>query len=264
MTKEFAWFLGFLSAKGLIEKHQSKLYGIQSQITFSVKLTDTEVLQLIKQIVASNCVIQSQQVYSSSMSRLVITDRPDLVDQYYEINRMIPEIKKNQRHLIRGLFDANGSIHFRKDREKLRISFVHGSLAYLEWVAKQFELELAIPIKDAHWNEKHHAHELIFEGKTACLIAWYLYHGTIDSCVKKSALLYYRQFVVKQKAKDDLQELMFAIGLKKVENMLSMQVSADESLAWCKIIKHIWNEKTVPVPVTKGKTKYFELYFPDR
>lgn len=259
-----AWFLGFLSGKGLIEKHQSKLYGVQSQMSFSVRHSDMQVLECIKQIIASNCKIVEQTVYSVALAKLVITDRPDLVDAHHEVHMSLPDFIKNERHLIRGLFDANATLYYRKDREKLRIQFVHRSYAYMVWVLDQFELELGLSKKEPKWNEKYHAYELIWEGKTASLIAWHLYHGNISSCVKHSALQYYRQHIIKQQATDDLQELMYAIGLKKQDQMMSMQVSADESLIWCKIIKHIWNEKAVPVPVTKGKTKYFELYFPDR
>lgn len=264
MTKEFAWFLGFLLTDGCINKPAYRSKGDETHIEFCIHIKDEEILHKIKNILGTRAAVKTYPNYASPQAKLCIYDRKDVVYDYHNIKTVIPEsIKGYERHFIRGLIDGDGCLYKRKNRNEFIIDFIDEYQNIVEWVNSAIASILHINKKKIVYRDYDHIYTLRYSSKEARLIAWWLYHGDIQHCCLQRKYDYYKHYVLDDKKFDDSDaELLYAIQGAKMLNMIVPNVMASKTLYWCHILQNVLSVKCNPICTNKGKTKYYYLYLP--
>lgn len=267
MTPELAWVLGFIASDGHIARPTYRKKGNEDHIGFCIHHKDAEVLHKVKAILGCNGNVRLYPNYKSPSAVLAIHSRRDIIEEYgHIIKKEVPlNITGYERHYMRGLFDGDGCLHYRVNRRTMRINIISQAEAIVNWVATTLHEKLGIPLKKARWKHQDNLFIAEWEGKIARLIAWYMYHGNIKTHVLERKYQYYRRYVLKDitdKVYNHTDELLKAVCVEWRGSNLSMRTIAPASLKWCHIIQGLLLYNSVPVPVNKGKTKYYELYLP--
>ena len=265
MNKELAWVLGFLLSDGCIQRPSYRKKGDERHIDFTLHIKDAEVLEKIKKILNTNAVVHKYADYASPQAKIRIYDRMDLVEKYGDIKQKVPEdIEGYERHFMRGLVDGDGCLHYRKNRKSFRINIINEVCEIVEWFSSTLSKLIGIPLKEPRYKESDHLWIVEWEGKVARYIAWYLYHGDIEHCVLKRKHDYYKEHVLgNQQPNSYLDELLKALDLQIINKRISMKTRWGTTLDWCKMLQYVIHEPCTPVPVNKGKRKYYELYLPN-
>ena len=262
MNKEFAWFLGTLLSDGSITRPSYDNDFIQ----YCIHINDKAVLEKIKTIVDTRARILEYPNYKSPQAKLCIYDKDWIIKKYNTIKSEIPDdiTSDNYRHFIRGIVDGDGCLNYRHNRNTFRINIINEVLDIVEWCSEVISDTLGISYKTPKFKPQDNIYIIEWEGRTAQLVAWWLYHGDIDSCVLDRKLLYYRRYVLDGLDIDGEEEMLYAIGATKDGNRIYPNVNASITLKWCHIIQGLLYNKylTLPVHHSKGKTKYYFLYVP--
>jgi len=258
-TAEFDWFLGFLQTDGSIVRPSYRGKGDESHISFCIHHNDNECLHKIKRILNTSGKVRLYPNYKSPQSQLNIYDRRDIIMNYSYIKQRIPDTKS--RHFVRGMVDGDGCINYRENRKTLRINVVGEYDNILQSTSDIITSQLKLPSKSPRKGPKIYIIE--WEGKIARLIAWWIYHGNVESCCLARKRKYYIE-KLKIDNSSPINEFISAVGLsvhtKNNGIVLDMNVNYSKSLEWCHIVQNILGG--TPVPLNKGKSKYYGLYFP--
>ena len=269
MDKNFSWFLGMLTTDGSIIRPSYRNKGDESHLSFCMKHNDNEVLYKIKNILGTCASVKLYPNYVSPQCQINIYDRKDIVEKYLDIKNVVPP-DIIPRHYIRGLVDGDGCLNYRFDRRSFRINIVNQSYNILKYASDKISSILFLDNKLPKWKKQDNLYIIEWEGKVARLISWWLYHGDIQQCVLRRKLNYYIDFVLC--GKENLgcpDEVLMAIGdrgqylINKRSNgiLISMNTDSVNSLIWAKRMSKIIKRST-PIPVNKGKIKYYSLYIP--
>jgi|SRR5579875_3476216 len=264
MNKEFAWVLGMLLSDGSIINPSYRKKGDERHLNWTLHIKDKEVLEKIKTILNTKANIAEYPEYKSPQAKLRIYDRMDIVEKYADIKSKIPEdIIGYERHIMRGMVDGDGCLHYRKNRGSFRINFINEVYEIVEWFSKTLSKFIGIPLKEPKYKPQDHLWIVEWEGKVAKYIAWFLYHGDIEHCVLKRKYDYYKKYVLNKKNSDSyLEELLNSLDLKIKDKKISMNTHWGTTLDWCKMLQFVL-KPCIPIPVNKGKKKYYELYLPN-
>jgi hypothetical protein len=260
MKNKISWFLGLLTTDGSIVRPSPRGKGDETHITFCMHHDDSEVLHKVKNILKTSGNVRLYPNYKSPQCQLNIYDRKSIFNTYYDIKKKVPKYI-NLRHFVRGLVDGDGCLNYRGNRDSFRINIVNESFDILENISNQitefFGLEKKIP-------RKTKIYIIEWEGKIARLIAWWLYHGNIEDAVLQRKLLYYRDKLNVVNS-SDIDEFLSAVKITPIIHneglILNMNLGSRDSLRWCHLTQKILNGGT-PIPMNKGKMKYYSLYFP--
>lgn len=264
MTKEFAWFLGFLLTDGCINKPAYRNKGDETHIEFCIHIKDEEALHKIKNIVQTRANIRTYPNYQSPQAKLCIYDRKDIITKYENIKTVIPsDITGYERHFIRGLIDGDGCLYKRKNRNEFVVNFIDEYYDIVEWVNTTISLLLGVNKKLITRKECDHVYTMTYSSKEARLVAWWLYHGDIDHCCLSRKLDYYKEHVLNYNIfnnQDD--ELIYAIQGSITNDSIIPNAMASKTLYWCHILQSLLSIKCNPICTNKGKTKYYYLHIP--
>ena len=267
MNKEFAWFLGYLLSDGSIVRPKYRSKGDETHLSFTCKFDDTEVLHKVKNILQTKAVVHNYPSYKSPHSKLRVYDRKDIVERYPDIKTHIPDdISGFERHFIRGLFDGDGCLYHRVSRDSFVMNFVDENQNITQWVADIIAKALLLPKKDARYRPKDHLWEIAWEGNTARLIAWWLYHGDINHCVLDRKLKKYQECVLNCliSENENINILRAAKAFIDENNEIAFKVPSLQTLDWAKRLQNVLSFNTIPVFHNKGRRKYYHLYVPDK
>lgn len=123
-----------------------------------------------------------------------------------------------------------------------------------------------LPVKKARYNEKDHIYVVAWEGNTARLIAWWLYHGDIRHCSLDRKLDKYQQCVLDclSSENENINILRASKAFIDENDEIAFLVPSLQTLDWAKRLQHILSFNTVPVFHNKGRRKYYHLYIPDK
>lgn len=270
MDREFAWMLGFLLSDGSITRPTYRKKGNENHLQWQIKATDDNVLLKIKDILGTKAEIRYYEPYEtmtgSSFCKLRVYDRKDIIRDYDDIKTKVPDIPTIlTRHFMRGLVDGDGTIHVRKNRNNSpRFRMINQVYEIIEWFSQTLSDLLEIPYKEPRWRHQDNLWEIEWEGRVAKLIAWFLYHGDIENCCLDRKKEYYLERFVKGRDLNPLQEFIQCMEFSIKFDKISPQVPSKASLEWVKRTKKVLDlSNATPVPVNKGKTKYFELHLPE-
>jgi len=267
LNQEFAWFLGYLSSDGCICKPKYRHKGDETHLSFICKIDDTEVLHKVKNILQTKAVVHSYPAYKSPHSKLRVYDRKDIIRDYSDIKTVVPkDITDFERHFIRGLFDGDGCLYYRASRNSFVMNFINEFQNIAQWVSDTISNALLLPRKNAKYRNKDHVWEIAWEGNTARLIAWWLYHGTIEGCVLDRKLKKYRECVLNcfVSENENINILRSAKAFIDENDEIAFKVPGQQTLDWAKRLQNLLSFNTVPVFHNKGKRKYYHLYIPDK
>lgn len=265
----FSWFLGFLAFDGSFVYPTYRKKGNESCISFCIHYNDRFVLHKIKSILNTQAKVRNYPEYESPQSQLVIYDRDDIMLRYRNIKTEIPD-DIIPRHYIRGLIDGDGCLNYRKKRQTFRINLVNGNFLFPDYVSKVVSSLFMTPYKVPRFKSSDNTFKIEWEGKIARLVAWWLYQGDIKDCVLDRKLKLYQQYVLHDKPTDsNADELFIALShngqyflnRKNKGIVIHMHTTHQDSLLWAKRIRKII-PCSVPIPITKGKTKYYVSYIP--
>lgn len=265
MTKDFAWFLGWLHSDGYIPKEGSKQYN-KGIMQFICKYSDTEVLHKIKNILGTKANVNEYPNYKSPQSKLDIYDCKEISHKYQNIKNNIPvnDIKGFERHFIRGVVDGDGCIHYREARNSIILNIVNPDKDSLQWIADTICNSLLIPRKEVKRIERDHLWVIKWEGNIAKLIVWWLYHGNINSCCLLRKYNKYKEVVLHNKEfKNYDEELLCAVNAQIEDSEIGFNVPSLNSLDWAKRLQNLLSYKTQPVYHSPGRRKYYKLYIPN-
>lgn len=260
MNKEFAWFLGMLVSDGSIVRPTNRGKGDEKRITFCIKNTDKPVLYKIKAILNTGANVREYPNYKSPQAQINIYDRKDIMNDYDDIKTVVPDIDGYERHFIRGICDGDGCLNYRVNRNSFRINFINEHYEIVKWISNTLSDNLLIEYKEPKFKECDNLYIIEWEGKIARLIAWYLYHGSIDNCCLDRKKDYYKKYVLDDNDVSGNDEIVKALNLDILNDTMCMNVNASKTLNWCHIVKNIINLNVTPVPQNKGKTKYYALH----
>lgn len=265
MTKDFAWFLGWLHSDGYIPKEGSKQYN-KGIMQFICKHSDTEVLHKIKNILRTKANVHEYPNYKSPQSKLDIYDCKEISHKYQNIKNNIPvnDIKGFERHFIRGVVDGDGCIHYREARNSIILNIVNPDKDSLQWIANTICNSLLIPYKEVKRIERDHLWVIKWEGNIAKLIVWWLYHGDInDCCLLRKYNKYKESILHNEEFKNYDEELLYAVNAQIENNQIGFNVPSLNSLNWAKRLQNLLSYKTQPVYHNPGKRKYYKLHIPN-
>lgn len=153
-------------------------------------------------------------------------------------------------------------IYYRESRDDLIIQLRNKSDKDLTLLSKFISDILNIKFIVPKWNNKYNTNIVKYSGKTAKLVAWYIFKNTCNK--------YYKQYVLfNQKPESTVEELFIALGNKgkyfinRKNNgiVIHMMTDSKNSLIWSKRLSNII-ENSTPIPINKGKIKYYALYIP--
>lgn len=265
MNKQIAWILGMLLSDDNIVRPTYRKNGNEPHLSFICKHSDTEVLYKIKNILKTSANVRSYPEYKSPYSIITIYDKDDLINKYNPIKTQIPnDIKGFERHFIRGLFDRNGTLSKRKNRNSFRIGFINEFEHITEWVSKTICNMLNLPKKNVRYIIQNNVYEILWEGNIAKLIAFWLYSGDISDCsLKRKYDKYHADVLNNQYFKEIDKELLYAVNAYIDDNNeIAFNIPGLQTLEWCKRVQKLLSFNTVPVFHNKGKRKYYHLYIP--
>lgn len=258
--EKFSWFLGFLTTDGSYIRPTYRGKGNEDHISFCLHCDDNEVLYKFKKLLHTKSNIHVYPDYKSPQCQINIYDKKGIMVAYPNIKKEIP-YRISNRHFIRGLVDGDGCLNYRGTRDSFRINIVNESYKILQQISKiitnVFGLKEKLP-------RKTKIYIIEWEGKIAKLIAWWLYHGDIEQIVLKRKKEYYLN-KLKVDTSNNINEFLTATNIsfhqKNNGIVLDMNVPNNMSLNWCQIVQKVLVGGT-PIPLNKGKTKYYGLYFP--
>lgn len=268
MNQEKAWLLGYLLSDGSIVRPTYRGKGDETHLTFICKYDDRKILEKVKNILQTNARIKDYPDYKSPQSKIDIYDQKDFIKKYNNIKTEIPEedIFGYERHFIRGLFDGDGCIYYRENRDTLIMNFINEYENITQWVIDTISEKLNIPSKKCRYVEKDHIWVVAWEGNIARLIAYWLYSGNIKSCCLDRKRNKYLEVVLNNNHfdnKDD--ELLYAVKAYIDENNeIAFRVPKQQTLPWAQRLQSLLSYNTVPVFHNKGKRKYYHLYIPQK
>ena len=265
MNKQTAWVLGMLLSGSNIVKTIYRRKSNETHLSFIYEYPDTEVLFKIKKILKTSANIRSYSNHKSPLSVITIYDRNDIINEYASIKTKIPKnIKGFEKHFIRGLFDGNGILSKRKNRNLFRIGFINEFKHITEWVSKTICNALKLPLKNVRYVSQSHVYEILWEGNIAKLIAFWLYSGDIKDCsLNRKRNKYYNDVLDNKYFKELDQELLCVVNAYiNNDNEIAFNVPGLQTLEWCKRVQNLLSFNTVPVFHNKGKRKYYHLYIP--
>lgn len=261
MNKEEAWVLGYLLSDGCLNPSSRNPY-----LSFICQYNDREIMYKVKNILQTSAQVREYPHYKSPQARLAVYDRKDIVIDYNNIKEQIPvaNICGYERHFIRGLIDGDGTLSYRESRKSFRLGFVDQVQSITQWVADTICNELMLPLKHARWSQQNNLWELMWEGNVARLIAWWLYHGTVQHCSLQRKLDKYRTVVLNnQSFTDRNDELLQSVNAYYDNNgEIAFITPGNQTLAWCQRLQRLLTFNTAPVFHNKGKRKYYHLYIP--
>lgn len=204
--------------------------------------------------------------YKSPQARFETSRRKDIAIKYADIKTTIPEedIVGYERHFIRGLIDGDGTLSIRKNRYgSLRLGFIDEYQNIVEWTSKTICETLGLPEKVPRYVPQSHVWEILWEGTIARLIAWWLYHGDIDTCcLSRKRNKYLKQVLDGKTFSTTDEEILYVAKAEKVENKINFKLPFCSTLDWCHRIQKLLSFNTVPVFNNPGKRKYYNLYIP--
>lgn len=267
VNKEFAWFLGYLLSDGCINKPKYRGKGDEIHLSFICKIDDKEVLYKVKEILQTKAVVHEYPNYKSPHAKLRSYDCKDIIKKYADIKTTIPpDIVGFERHFIRGLFDGDGCLYYRASRDSFVMNFVDEVKEITQWVANTITTNLLLPQKQAKYRVKDHLWEIAWEGNTARLIAWWLYHGDISHCSLKRKLEKYQQCVLNclPSKNENINILRASKAFIDENDEIAFLVPSLQTLDWAKRLQHVLSFNTIPVFHNKGRRKYYHLYVPDK
>ena len=261
MTPEFAWFLGYLFSDGSVKDSSGD--GI---FNFLCKYDDRELMYKVKEILQSKNTVHEHPEYNRPRAQLRVSDKKELWQQYQNIKTVIPvqDIKGYERHFIRGAWDGDGTLSIRKRYETFRMSFTDDIPGTAQWIADHLTNTLDLNHKEARWSPQNNTYEIQWEGITARLIAWYLYHGNINHCSLSRKLQRYKDFILhNQVFTEPWQEMLYSVkGYIDFSGEIAFSLPGLQTLEWCQRLQKLLPFNTVPVFHNKGKRKYYHLYIP--
>lgn len=264
MTKDFAWFLGWLFTDGHIPQKGSSLYK-SGLLSFNCQHSDTEVLHKIKNILNSSANVCEYPDYKSPQSQLRIYNK-NLSSKYENIKHCIPidEIKNFERHFIRGVVDGDGCIHYRESRNSIILNITNADSESLQWITNTITNKLLLPCKNIKPVIHDNTNVVKWEGNVAKLIVWWLYHGDIDSCCLLRKYNKYKEVILhNKKFKNYDEELLYAVNAQIEDNEIGFNVPSLNSLDWAKRLQNLLSYKTQPIYHNPGRRKYYKLYIPN-
>lgn len=265
MTKDFAWFLGWLFTDGYIPKEGSKAYN-KGIMQFICKYSDTEVLYKIKNILETKTNVHEYPNYKSPQSKLDIYDCKEISYKYQDIKNNIPvdDIKDFERHFIRGVVDGDGCIHYRKARDSIILNITNADSKSLQWITDTITNKLLLPAKKIKPVIRDNTNVVKWEGNIAKLIVWWLYHGNIENCCLLRKYNKYKEAILHNKEFENYnEELLYAVNAQIEKNEIGFNVPSLNSLDWAKRLQSLLSYKTQPVFHNPGKRKYYKLYIPN-
>lgn len=267
MNKEFAWFLGYLLSDGCILRPSYRNKGDETHLSFICKYDDREVLSKVKNILSTRSVVRKYPDYKSPQAQLIVYDRKDIINQYSDIKKKIPEeaIKGYERHFIRGCFDGDGTLSYRKSRGTFRIGFIDQEREITQWITSYIVNSLGLPDKICRWVPQNNVWEALWEGNMANLICWWLYHGDIgDCCLSRKRQKYIDYVLEGNKFEDRDLEILYTSRMKLDDrNEIMPSIGSRGTLEWCKRVANLLNVNATPVYHNKGTHKYYRLHVKD-
>ena len=270
MNKETAWLLGYLLSDGCINKPSYRSKGDETHLSFICKFDDREVLHKVKEIFQTRANVREYPNYKSPQAQLNIYDKKDFLKKYRDIKTIIPEqdIKGYERHFIRGLVDGDGYLYSRvrkgKTQKSFSIMFIDEYEHITKWVSDTIIETLNFPNKNLRNIVKDNIWEVRWEGTIARLIAWWLYHGDIESCSLKRKRDKYIHDVLDDKCFNSIDdEILYVSNARIEDNHILLRDTAIKTLEWCHRLQKLLSYKTVPLFHNKGRRKYYTLYLPE-
>ena len=268
MNKEMAWVLGYLLSDGSIVKPKYRNKGNEEHLNFICKHDDREVLYKIKEILKTKANVREYPDYKSPQATLCAYDQKNLITTYADIKKRVPveKIAGYERHFIRGCFDGDGTLSWRKNRNTFRIGFIDQEENITQWISDTICHELMLPHKKARWVPQNNVFEILWEGNIAKLIAFWLYHGNVEHCSLQRKWNKYHHTILNDIQFDSTDsELMKATGaFIDADGEIAFNVPNNQTLDWCKRVQKQLSFNTVPVFHNKGRRKYYHLYIPNR
>ena len=258
--------LGYLLSDGNITYMQYRGKGDETHMQFICKYDDREVMYKLKNVLHTSANVHEYPNYKSPQAKLCPYDRIDIINEYSNIKKQIPEdkIKGYERHFIRGLIDGDGTLSCRKDRNTFRLGFVNQVENITQWVTKTICEKLNLPSKNPRWSKQNNLWEVLWEGNIARLIAWWLYHGNVQHCSLQRKLDKYKSVILQNQSYNNYDdELIKAVNAFYDENNeIAFVTPGNQTLDWCKRLQKLLTFNAVPVFHNKGKRKYYHLYIP--
>ena len=268
MNKEMAWLLGYLLSDGSIVRPKYRKKGDETHLCFICKHDDREVLNKVKTILKTKADVHEYPDYKSPHAKIRVYDRKDIVQRYGDIKIRVPEddIAGNTRHFIRGLFDGDGTLSYRKSRNTFRIGFIDEYQNITQWVADTICKELFLPEKKARHVPQSNVWECLWEGNIARVIAYWLYSGDVFNCVLPRKKKKYEHCVLNDRIYENADaELLVAAKATIDDNgEITFNLPHCQTLNWCKRLQKLLSFNTAPVFHNKGQKKYYHLHIPDK
>lgn len=267
ITNELSWLLGFLASDGHFIKNKT---GFSESFTWCLHYKDFEVFDKFDIILKQKGIRYDYSKKEKSPSCVIKYKNKELVDNFNIIKYDIPNNLLN-RHFLRGLVDEDGCINIRHrdNRETVRINIINMRKEIVDKFNQHISDTLKIPLKKVNYSKPNNVYCCEWEGKSAQLICWYLYHGNIDNMVlKRKHDIYKKEILKNQIPKNDINELFLALTRNNIFSYqdnngikLSVNVTGCQTLKWCKIIQNLIPIARI-VPTGKGNLSYFEIYIP--
>lgn len=267
MNKEFAWFLGYLLSDGSITRPTYRAKGDETHLQFVCKYDDRELMYKIKSILNSKAKVHNYPEYKSPQSKIRIYDKKEIINKFSDIKSRVPAdvIKGYERHFIRGCFDGDGTLSYRKSRKSFRIGFIDEKEEITKWVADTITNTLKLPKKNPRWIKQSNVWETLWEGNIARLIAYWIYHGDINNCCLSRKKRKYCQYVLNNHifTSEDM-EMLYAshVVLDERDEVMPIATSS-RTLSWCKTLQYLLHVNSTPVFHNKGIHKYYRLHISD-
>lgn len=170
-TEEKAYWLGFFMADGCVNIKANRL---------QLGLAETEPLEKFKKAIKSNQEIKTYTRKDGHISyRFDITSKKmcnDLIKHGCIPNKThilkFPDIKSELiHHLIRGYFDGDGCIYFRKPKGNYvsPVISIVGNINFLEGLRKNLKMdEYKMALKIRHPERNNNIRYFVLSGKKAC------------------------------------------------------------------------------------------------
>lgn len=186
---------------------------------------------------------------------------------FYEGDELSPDIKGYERHFIRGLVDASGKFSVRKrtpnSYPSFQISILNQRKDIVRWAADTISSSLFLDEKTILFVSRFRSWKASWEGNIARLVAWWLYHGDIETCCNKNKFEKYQDNVLDNNTFESLDdEILYTARGEINGDAIKFNLPSRLTLPWCKRVQKLLSYNTVPVFHNKGKRKYYELYIP--
>lgn len=267
MNKQFAWMLGYLLSDGHLSYPTKEHPHKDIYASFICKYDDRDILYKVKQIFHSDAKVRLYPNYKSPQARLDIYGIKDFILKYKNIKNKIPfeDIKGYERHFVRGLYDGDGCLHYRSDRNTFLLNYINEHEHIVDFVQKIIIDHILYRYKPIKYISKDHIWKIVWEGIYPRLVAWWLYHGDISDCCLDRKLKKYQEYILDNRTFNNKdQEAIYASKAYIENNEIIFRVPSIKTLEWAHRLQKVLSFKTVPVYHNKGTKKYYRLYIPDK